>query len=104
MNGASAVATRALLLSAVLSSLLTALLALVPVDGPGPAGAIAAALALALAAGLLGRAHRTGLLLPGASRSPDAPRPDERCRRGVFRRQTSPDAPGRVLPRAPQAA
>ena len=28
---------------------------------------------------------------------------EERCRRGVFRRQVSPDAPGRVRPRAPQA-
>jgi hypothetical protein len=103
VQGASAVATRALLLSAVLSSLLTTLLALLPADGPGPVGALSAVLALTLAAGLLFRSRRMTLLVTGPIRSPDATRPEERCRRGVFRRQTSPDAPGRVLPRAPQA-
>ena len=33
-----------------------------------------------------------------------APHPEERCRRGAFRRQSQPDAPGRALPRAPQHA
>jgi hypothetical protein len=102
--GAAVIATRALLFSAVLSSLLTALLVTLPVDGPGSVGALGAALALALAAGLLSPARRMALLATGSTRSPDAPRPDERCRRGVFRRQTSPDAPGRVRPRAPQTA
>jgi hypothetical protein len=86
----------------VLSSLLTALVATLPVDGPGSVGALGAALALALAAGLLSPARRMPLLAAGSTRSPDAPGPDERCRGGVFRRQTSPDAPGRVRPRAPQ--
>ncbi len=96
------VATRAVLLAAVLSSLLTAVVALAPLDGPGSVGTLGAA--LALAAGLLARAHRVPPPLTGSTRSPDAPGPEERCRGGVFRRQTSPDAPGRVLPRAPQRA
>jgi hypothetical protein len=98
------VATRAVLLAAVLSSLLAGLVAVAPADGPAPVGVLGAALALALAAGLLARAHRVPPPLTGSTRSPDAPGPEERCRGGVFRRQTSPDAPGRVLPRAPQRA
>jgi len=98
------VVIRALLLVAVLSSLLAALAATASLDGPGSVGAVGAALALALTAGLLTPGHRMSLLESGATRSPDAPGPEERCRGGVFRRQTSPDAPGRALPRAPQPA
>ena len=98
------VATRAVLLAAALSALLATVVAVVPLDGPGPVGALGAALALALATGLRTPAHRMSLLVTGSTRSPGAPGPEERCRGGVFRRQTSPDAPGRVLPRAPQRA
>lgn len=98
------VATRAVLLAAALSSLLTAVVGVAALDGPGSVGTLGAALALALAAGLLAPAHRMSLIATGSTRSPDAPGPEERCRGGVFRRQTSPDAPGRVLPRAPQPA
>jgi hypothetical protein len=88
----------------VLVSALGVLGAVLPADGAGSATAVGAALALALASSLLLPAPRCTLPAPGSSRSPDAPGPDERCRRGVFRRQTSPDAPGRVRPRAPQPA
>ena len=104
VQGTPVVVTRALLLAAGLSSLLAALAAIAPLDGPGSVGAVGAALALTLTAGLLTPGHRMSLLVTGSTRSPDAPGPEERCRGGVFRRQTSPDAPGRVLPRAPQPA
>lgn len=87
-------------------ALITTLAALLvlPVDGPGSVTALGTAAALALATGLLLRAPRTVLPVPRAVRAPGAPAEDERCRRGSFRRQTSPDAPGRPRPRAPQAA
>jgi hypothetical protein len=99
------VGTRAVLLRAlVLLSSLAVLAALLPVEGPAPATALGAVLAVALTTGLLLPSARSTLPAPGSTRSPDAPRPDERCRSGVFRRSTSPDAPGRPRPRAPQPA
>jgi hypothetical protein len=97
------VATRAVLLRAlVVVATVGVLTTVLPVDGPGPVTAFTAVLALALSSGLLLPSPRCTLEASRSSRSPDAPRPDERCHRGVFRRQTSPDAPGRPLPRAPQ--
>ena len=99
------VVTRALLLRAlVFVSTLAMLATVLPVEGPAPATALSAVLALALSTSLLRPSARSTLPAPGSSRSPDAPRPDERCRSGVFRRATSPDAPGRPRPRAPQPA
>ena len=90
-----------LVTAAVLSALLTAL----PLpDQAGSVTALSTALAVALAAGLLSRGCRADARALRVDVSPDAPAPDERCRRGSFRRQSSPDAPGRVLPRAPQPA
>jgi hypothetical protein len=91
---------RTLLLSCLVSALLVAL----PVDPSGSVTVLSTALALALSSGLLARAPRTGRLVFRVEVSPDAPARDEKCRRGSFRRQTHPGAPGRVLPRAPQAA
>ncbi len=89
---------RTLALVATLGMLTTVL----PVDGPAPVTALSAVLALALSTGLLRPWSRSTLPAVGSRRSPDSPQPDERCHRGVFRRQTSPDAPGRPRPRAPQ--
>ena len=91
-----------LVMAVVLSVLLVAL----PVhESSGSVTALTAALAVALTAGLLSRAPRSGRATPRVGDvSPDAPARDERCRRGSFRRQSSPDAPGRSLPRAPQPA
>jgi hypothetical protein len=89
----------------VLFFALGALLAALPVDGPtGSVSVLSTALALALTSGLLAQAPRTGRLTFRVEASPDAPARDEKCRRGSFRRQTQPGAPGRVLPRAPQPA
>lgn len=102
------VVLRALVLRAVvvrvvvLVSTLGMLATVLPLDAPGTA--LSAVLALALTTGLLLPATRSTVPAPGSARSPDAPAADERCHRGVFRRQTSPDAPGRVRPRAPQPA
>lgn len=110
VGGGSEVVLRGLMLRAValrvlvLVSTLGMLATVLPLEGPGSVTALGAVLALALSTGLLRPASRSTLPAPGASRSPDAPGPDERCHHGVFRRQTSPDAPGRVRPRAPQAA
>jgi hypothetical protein len=91
---------RALLLSCLVSALVV-----LPVDGStGSVTALSTALALALASGLLARAPRPSRVASRVEVSPDAPARDEKCRRGSFRRQTSPGAPGRVLPRAPQPA
>ena len=91
--------------SLLLALVLSTLLVLLPVHGSTSSiTVLSSAVALALATALLSRApggRRTPLR---ADVSPDAPAPDERCRRGSFRRQSSPDAPGRMLPRAPQLA
>jgi hypothetical protein len=98
----SELATRRILL---LSCLVTALLVVLPVDGSaGSVTVLSTALALALSSGLLARAPRPGRLTFRVEVSPDAPARDEKCRRGSFRRQTHPGAPGRMLPRAPQPA
>jgi len=64
--------------------------------------------AAVVAALLVSMLHRNQQLLARASsqRAPSVTTPaeDERCRRGAFRRQSQPDAPGRPLPRAPQPA
>jgi hypothetical protein len=92
---------RALLLSCLFSALLVAL----PIDGStGSVTVLSTALALALSTGLLVRAPLPGRLGFRVESSPDAPASDEKCRRGSFRRQTHPGAPGRMLPRAPQPA
>ena len=94
-----------LLVSVLASALLATLLVVLPEDGaPGSVTVLSAALALALSTALVSRAplaHRSTLL---ADVSPDAPARDEKCRRGSFRRQSNPGAPGRVRPRAPQPA
>jgi len=98
---AEAATRRALLLSFALSALLLVL----PLDGSANSvTVVGAALAVAISAGLFARAARTDLLTAGAGPSPDAPARDERCRHGAFRRQTNPNARGRVRPRAPQHA
>lgn len=91
--------------SLLLALLASTLLLVLPVHGStGSVTALSTALALALAARLLSRAPLAGRAAVRVDVSPDAPAADERCRRGSFRRQSSPDAPGRVLPRAPQPA
>ena len=84
--------------------LTSALLALPAPTSPASVATLGAALAVTLLAAAAlhsGAAH----LLPATwAVSPDAPAADERCRRGAFRRQTSPDARGRTRPRAPQPA
>ena len=88
-----------------LSVALSALLAVLPVDGPsGSVTVLSAALAVALAAGLLADARHVRLPAFRSDVSPDAPARDEKCRRGTVRRQSNPCAPGRVRPRAPQPA
>jgi hypothetical protein len=89
----------------LLSLLLGAVFATLPVDGStGSVTVLSAALTVALASAILARAPRPARVPSRIEVSPDAPARDERCRRGSFRRQTSPAAPGRVLPRAPQPA
>jgi hypothetical protein len=98
-------ARRALLLSFLITALVSALFATLPVDGStGSVTALSAALTISLASAFLARAPRPTRVPSRIEVSPDAPARDERCRRGSFRRQTSPAAPGRVLPRAPQPA
>jgi len=88
-----------------LSVALSALLAVLPVDGSsGSVSVLSAALAVALSAGLLASARHVRLPALRGDVSPDAPARDEKCRRGTFRRQSNPCAPGRVRPRAPQPA
>jgi uncharacterized protein DUF6412 len=99
VRGGSWAVPRALVLSVALGTLL----AVLPVDGsPGSVTVIGTALALTFSAGLLLRSPRVAPLASPFPRSPDAPARDECCRRGAFRRQSSPDAPGHVRPRAPQ--
>jgi hypothetical protein len=57
-----------------------------------------AAFAVLSCALILGRAA-----LPSTVASSAGPVADTRCLRGAFRRQTSPDTPGRPRPRAPGA-
>jgi hypothetical protein len=90
----------------VLSLLLgvSALLALVT-DGsalPG-AAAVTTTLALTLLATVLARVVPVVPQVRLVGPSSGVPAREERCRRGVFRRQVSPNAPGRIRPRAPQA-
>ncbi|MCZ2831018.1 DUF6412 domain-containing protein [Modestobacter sp. VKM Ac-2986] len=83
---------------------LSTLLLLVSDAGALPAAAaVTSTLALGLLATVLARAIPVvpRVLADGPSTSPLAR--EERCRRGVFRRQVSPNAPGRIRPRAPQA-
>jgi hypothetical protein len=83
---------------------LGALLVLVSDGGSLPgAAAVTTTLALTLLATVLARVAPVVPQVVTAGPSSDTPAREERCRRGVFRRQTSPDAPGRIRPRAPQA-
>ena len=68
-----------------------------------PLSLVSAAVAGALLLALY-RAHRRNYSPSQRAGLVAATSPDERCRRGAFRRQTQPDAPGRPLPRAPQHA
>lgn len=89
----------------LLSALFTALLVVLPAVGPAESvSVLSATVVLALSAALLSRAQADSRPALSASVSPDAPAQDERCRRGSFRRQSSPGVPGRVRPRAPQLA
>ena len=98
----SEAATRRTLL---LSCALSALLLVLPFDGSANSvTVVGAALAVAISAGLFARAARADVRTAAAGVSPDAPARDERCRHGAFRRQTNPNARGRVRPRAPQPA
>ena len=69
---------------------------------PG-AAAVTSTLALTLLATVLARMAPVVPQVATAGPSSDTPAREERCRRGVFRRQVSPNAPGRIRPRAPQA-
>lgn len=84
----------------LLSPLLPSILLLPTAVNPhGVAVAVAVmALAVLSCALVLGRAA-----LPSAVASSTGPVADTRCLRGAFRRQTSPDTPGRPRPRAPGA-
>jgi len=94
-----------LLVSVLVSALLATLLVALPDDGaPGSVTVLSAALALALSTALVSRAPLARRSTLRADVSPDAPARDEKCRRGSFRRQRNPGAPGRVRPRAPQPA
>lgn len=91
-------------LSAPLRTLLILLLptiamiaAPVPVDTQGSLLLFGAALSVLLSTAFT--LHRD--LLPSFVLSTVGPAADERCRRGVFRRQSNPDTPGRPRPRAP---
>lgn len=77
---------------------------LVPFTEPNPAAIVvgAAITVLALSA-IATQATRRDLLSMFTGRA-YGPERVERCLRSSFRRQTSPDAPGRPLPRAPGTA
>ncbi|KAA0019457.1 DUF6412 domain-containing protein [Antrihabitans cavernicola] len=68
-------------------------------DGNVAATAIGAAVALLVVAVVVTHGSRRELLALFTSST--GPEHSERCLRGAFRRQSSPDAPGRPLPRAP---
>jgi len=65
---------------------------------------VSAAVAAAVLVSVVRKAHRLTLASSPPGPSFAVPAEDERCRRGAFRRQSQPDAPGRPLPRAPQLA
>lgn len=92
-------------LTVLVSALLATLLVVLPDDAaPGSVTVLSAALALALSTALVSRAPLARRAALWADVSLDAPARDEKCRRGSFRRQSNPGAPGRVRPRAPQLA
>ena len=83
---------------------LGALLALVTDGGALPgAAAVTSTLALTLLATVLARVAPVVPQVATLGPPSGTPARQERCRRGVFRRQVSPNAPGRIRPRAPQA-
>ncbi len=87
------------LLAAVMTTLLPALAT--PVHPWTIAGAAVAAV---LIASLVRLAPHRDSSSSERQAAIDATMRDEHCRRGAFRRQTHPAAPGRPLPRAPQPA
>jgi hypothetical protein len=65
---------------------------------------VAGATVVVLLASALALSGRGGLRLPPRLTSTRGPDREERCRRGAFRRHSSPDTPGRPgRPRAPGA-
>ncbi|WP_092806463.1 DUF6412 domain-containing protein [Rhodococcus globerulus] len=76
-----------------------AMLATPPLGSSGSAAVVGTAIAVFVVAALA-TSPRSELLQLFA-RSSSGPARDERCLRGSFRRQSSPDAPGRPQPRAP---
>ncbi|MDI9914977.1 hypothetical protein B2J88_00255 [Rhodococcus sp. SRB_17] len=94
-QGASTV-TRSLLL---LLLPFIALLAAPPLSSSGSAAVLGTAIAVFVVAALSASPMYEALQLRAVSSQ--GPSGDERCLRGAFRRQSSPDAPGRPQPRAP---
>ncbi|MDI9898986.1 DUF6412 domain-containing protein [Rhodococcus sp. IEGM 1409] len=76
-----------------------ALLAVPPLGSSGSAAVLGTAIAVFVVAALATSAKYELLQLCAVSAT--GPSDDERCLRGAFRRQSSPDAPGRPQPRAP---
>jgi hypothetical protein len=84
-------------------ALLTALVALVALPGTvDQVGMVMAAALVALALMSLTLRHARAAA-PLFTASSSGPASDTRCLRGSFRRQSSPDTPGRPRPRAPGA-
>lgn len=76
-----------------------ALLAVPPLGSSGSAAVLGTAIAVFVVAALATSSKYELLQLCAVSAT--GPSDDERCLRGAFRRQSSPDAPGRPQPRAP---
>lgn len=78
---------------ALLLSLAAVLLAVPDPTAPGSVVVLGAAVTVLLAAVVLHLGRGVGL--PAHKHMTSGPVADERCRRGEFRRQSSPDTPGR---------
>lgn len=76
-----------------------ALLAVPPLGSSGSAAVLGTAIAVFVVAALATSSKYELLQLRAVAAT--GPSDDERCLRGAFRRQSSPDAPGRPQPRAP---